>query len=128
MNSFQDQLQSGLDRRIEPIDPEHFVREKHLSAWDVPGETAGVAQSLSFGQIGFASRELGLRLLALGQVEDERHPLFARAFESCAVNNDSDALAVLADEFLLEGLASPGLPYLFNRARVSGAIFRRRHA
>ncbi len=95
---------------------------------DAPREAAdcfhllGLAQSLS------KPRTLGFRGLALGQVEDECHPLFAGAFESCAGKENRDTLAVLADVFLLVGLASSELPYLFDCVGVRGAIFRCRYA
>ena len=65
MNALNEKVQSRLCRSIALEYPEGFLRPQQFAGSDVPAETAGLAQSLGFGQIRVAMQKPGLDLLLI---------------------------------------------------------------
>src|SRR5260370_40788037 len=63
VNALQNEIDGSVGRRLVTEDPIRFSRPVDLSAGDMPAETAGVAEFLSFGEIGFSTLQLAIKFL-----------------------------------------------------------------
>src|ERR1700722_19861242 len=76
MNSGESKSKCRLRIRIALKDSEGLVRPEYLPAGNFPSEAAGVAESLGFGQVGFAPSELLSQELVLSDVDRAADVLF----------------------------------------------------
>jgi hypothetical protein len=74
----------------------------------------------------FSFERLGLRSLALGQIDHERHSLPARSVDCRRADENGHPAAVLAEVLLLERLDGYGRLHLVEGARIALAPFGRR--
>src|SRR5258707_6619744 len=63
VNALQNEIDGSVGRRLVTEDPIRFSRPVDLSAGNLPAETAGVAEFLSFGEIGFSTLQLAIEFL-----------------------------------------------------------------
>src|ERR1700722_8823072 len=95
MKSGESNSQRRLRIRIVLKDSEGLIRPEYLPAGNPPSEAAGVAESLGFGQVGFAPSKLLSQELVLRDVDGAANVLF----EVLAVdirNTDATYVADLA--------------------------------
>src|SRR5580692_6116864 len=91
MNPGECKSQRRLRIRIALKDSEGLVRPENLSARNLPSEASGVAESLGFGQVGFAPSELLVQEFVLGNIDGAPDALF----DALAVNKrNTDATNV----------------------------------
>src|ERR1700723_892628 len=88
VNPGERKSQRRLRTRIALKDSEGLVRPENLSARNLPSEASGVAESLGFGQVGFAPSELLGQEFVLSNIDGAPDALL----EALAVNKrDTDA-------------------------------------
>ncbi len=95
MNSREDKFHRRIHIRIALKDSEGLVRPEYLPAGNLPSQAAGVAESLGFGQVGFAPSELLGQELVLSDVYGAADALF-EALAVARRNTDATNIADLA--------------------------------
>src|SRR5882724_10996800 len=75
MGLLKHQLDRRPDRSVAPEDSKNLLRPEKFSGGNIPAETARTAQSLCFCQIGLASPQRSLSLLAVLDVGRRSIPL-----------------------------------------------------
>src|SRR6266478_2509130 len=74
VNPLENTFHRGLGGSVVSIDSEGFLRPEHLASGEPAAEAAGLAQSLRFGQVGFAAAQFLFCFFAVVNVSQQEIP------------------------------------------------------